>query len=298
MYLNLNIYLNQPCCILPMKVVFPFLLLLLLLPACLQAQEFPGLQDEIIDSASHVPVHRYQSIGLSYRTTRDEALSPLRFDGPGISFASSRWKYNEGWLWQSAFGAGGSLLSNEPASSVLSEAAFRYSLTPLKSVELGQDNRWGFWLGPEAGMLLHLRMHSRNTNNIAAYDWAAHMGVSGMLTFKFKLWNRPFALGNQLQLPLLFVYARPPFAWGIPPGIYEEQEGAWKEAFAFGALNHIFSVGNQLYFDFYLGKRKNSRLVRYRAYRLSYSWNYFQVNTINTVQTGGHRLSLSRALSF
>lgn len=270
----------------------------LLLPFCLHAQEFPGLQDVVTDSTSYVPVHRYQAIGLSYWATRDEALSPLSFDGPGLSFSSASWRYNEKWLWQSTFVARGNLLTNEPVSSVLSEVGFSYTLAPLKALSLQQESRWSFWLGPEAGMLLHLRMHSRNTNNIAAYDWTTHLGISGMVSLKFELWGRPFIISNQLQLPLFFVYARPPYAWGIPPAIYEEEDGAWKEAFDFGTLNHIFSIGNQLNFDFQLRKRRNGKLVKYRAYRLSYSWNYFQVNTINKVQTGGHRLSLSRALSF
>ena len=279
-----------------MKLVLLFSFLLP--PYCLHAQDFPGLQDVVIDSASYVPVHRYQAIGLSYWASRDEALSPLSFDGPGLSFSSAGWRYGESWLWQSTFTARGSLLTNKPASSVLSEGAFNYTLAALKAIPLQQENRWSFWLGPEAGMLLHLRMHSRNTNNIAAYDWATHLGVSGLVSFKFELWGRPFVLSNQLQLPLFFVYARPPYAWGIPPGLYEEEEGAWREAFDFGTLNHVFSVGNQLSLDFHLGKRRNGKRVKFRAYRLSYSWNYFQVNTINVVQTGGHRLSLSRALSF
>jgi hypothetical protein len=264
----------------------------------LAAQTPPGLQDVVVDSAAYLPVQHYQAAGPSYRSTRDQALSPLLFQGPGVTFSNTSWKYKSQWLWQSSFGAEGHLLRNVPGSSLLSSMGLGYQLTALRELkELQQDN-WRFWLGPEASMFGNLRMHSNNTNNIASYDWATTLGVSGMVSKKFSFWKRTFAISNQLKLPLLYLYARPPFAWGIPPAIYEEQEGAWKEAFQFGTLNDIISIKNQLNLDFYLRRKKKGKLLKYTAYRLAYSWSYFQVSTRNPLQTGGHELTLSRIITF
>lgn len=271
---------------------------LLLLASCLQAQEAPGLRDIIVDSAAHVPVYRYKSFGVSLRMTRDQALSPLIFRGLGFAFNTSSWRYNNQWLWQSTFGTETHVLENEPGTSLLNEVGFSYAIAALR--ELGQLQRgpWRFWLGPEARMFLNTRLHTRNVNNVASYDWATAVGVTGLISTKFQLWGRSFALSNQLQLPLAFLYARPPYAWGIPPAIFEEQEGAWKDAFQLGTLNNIVQITNQLNLDFYLRRKRKGKILHYNAYRLTYAWNYFQVGTLNTVQTGGHQLSLSRVITF
>lgn len=265
---------------------------------CLYGQEAPGLRDIIVDSASYVPVYRYRSVGLSYRTSRDQALSPLVFHGYGIAYSSSSWKYNKEWLWQTKFSSQTHVLQNEPGSSLLSEIGFSYQVAALRELSSWKGSQWRFWLGPEARMFLNTRLHSRNVNNVAVYDWATALGVSGMLSRRFQLWGCNFALSNQLQLPLAFIYARPPYAWSIPPTIFEEQKGSWKDAFQFGTLNHIIFISNQLNLDFYLPKRKKGKLLQYNAYRLAYSWEFFQVSTRNTLQTAGHQLSISRVITF
>lgn len=275
-----------------------FILLLLLSPAIgLYAQETPGLKDIVVDT-SYTPAYRYRALGLSYKTTKDRALSPLLFQGPGLAFSFSSWKYKNQWLWQSDFRGQFHLLDNAPASARLTESGLSYQLTALRELTGLQKGPWRFWAGPEARMLLNGRMHSRNVNNIASYDWATALGGSAMLSTQFEWWGRTFALSQQFHLPLIFLYARPPYAWGVPPPIYEEQKGAWKEAFQLGTLNDILLLQNQLTIDFYLRKRQKGKLVKYRAYRLAYSWSYFQVVTRNTIQTGGHELTFSRVLTF
>lgn len=264
----------------------------------LSAQHAPGLRDVVVDSARYRPTQHYRFLGLSYKSTRDKALSPLLFQGPGLSFATSSWKYRNHWLWQSTFSAEGHLLQNAPASALLSNASLSYSLAALRELNKIWGKKWRVWAGPEASMFLNLRLHSNNTNNIAAYEWVTALGGAGMLSREFSLWDRNFAISNQVQLPLLYLYSRPPFAWGIPPGIYEDQEGGWKEAFQAGTLNDIFFISNQLNFDFQLRKQKKGKLLKYTAYRLAYTWHYFQVRTRNSVQSGGHALRVSRIITF
>lgn len=273
-------------------------LLLLLIGGGLFAQEAPGLRDIIVDSASYVPVSRYRSVGISYRMSRDEVLSPLVFQGIGFSYSTSTWKYRKEWLWQTNFATHSYLMENEPASSLLSEIGFSYKVAALRELTSLERGQWRFWFGPEAGMFLHTRLHSQNVNNVASYDWATSLGISGMVSSRFRLWGRSFAISNQLQLPLAFVYARPPYAWSIPPTIFEEQDGSWKDAFQLGTLNNIFLISNQLNLDFYLRKRKKGKLLQYNAYRLAYVWSYFQINTRNKLQTGGHQLNISRVITF
>ncbi len=274
------------------------ILILLLFKGAFLAAQVPGLQDVVVDTAAYLPVQHYQAIGFSYRSTRDEALSPLLFQGPGITYSYSSWKFNRHWLWQSSFAAEGQLLQNTPGSSLLSSMGLSYQLTALRELKELLRANWCFWIGPEAGMFGNLRMHSNNTNNIASYDWATTLGLSGMVSKKFSLWKHAFFVSNQLKVPLLYLYARPPFAWGIPPALYEEQDGAWKEAFRLGTLNNVVFVENQLNLDFRLRRKKKGKLLKYTAYRLAYSWKYFQVNTRNPLHTGGHALTLSRIVTF
>lgn len=271
----------------------------MLFPAIyLPAQNLPGLHEVVVDTSAYLPAQHYRAAGISYKSTKDRALSPLLFQGPGLAFSTTSWKYNNQWLWQSAFDAQGHLLQNAPGSSLLTSAGLNYQLAALRELKELQQGKWRFWAGPEARMLLNLRMHSNNVNNIASYDWATVLGVSGMLSKEFTLWKRSFAVSNQLQLPLFYLYARPPYAWGIPPPVFEEQEGAWKEAFQFGTLNTILLVKNQLNLDFYLRKKKKGKLLKYTAYRIAYAWNYFQVSSGNPLQSGGHDLMFSRVITF
>ena len=280
------------------KFIFFCLIFSFLTTAGIVAQEAPGLQDILSDSSAYTPVTRYRAFGLSYRTTKDKALSPLVFSGPGALFATSSWKYRKNWLWQSESSSRYNLLQNEPASSILNETGFSYRISALKELTGYQKGAWRFWAGPEAGMLLNFRLHSRNVNNVASYDWTTNLGGTAMVSRNFKILNRSFSFSNQLVIPLVFIYARPPYAWGIPPAIFEEQKGSWKEAFQAGTLNNILLLSNQLNLDFYLRKRKKGKIVRYRAMRLSYGWSFFQVKTRNVLQTGGHQLTFSRALTF
>lgn len=264
----------------------------------LQAQEAPGLRDIIVDSAAYVPVSRYRSFGLSQRITRDQALSPLVFQGVGFAFTTSSWRYNKHWLWQTAFTTGTHILKSKSGSSMLSEISFDYHLAALQELKQWQQGSWRFWVGPEVRMLFNTRIHSRNVNNVASYDWATSLGATGLVSTKFKLWGRNFALTNQLQLPLFFVYARPPYAWAIPPTIFEDRKGAWKDAFKLGTLNHILFTSNQLNLDFQLRKKRKGKILQYNAYRLSYTWSFLQVQTLNALQTGGHQLGISRVINF
>lgn len=279
-----------------MKIIIS--LSLLLMGFSLQAQEVPGLRDIIVDTASHVPVYRYKSFGISHKMTRDLALSPLVFRGVGFAYTTSSWRYNKQWLWQSVFTTETYLLENEPGTSMMNEIGFCYHLSALRELHHWQGGRLRFWLGPEARMLLNTRLHSRNVNNVASFDWATSLGVSGLVSTRFRLWGRSFALSNQLQLPLAFIYARPAYAWGIPPAIFEEQEGSWRDAFQVGTLNNILLIGNQLNLDFHLRKKRKGKVLQYNAYRITYAWNYFQVGTLNAVRTGGHQLGFSRVITF
>lgn len=271
---------------------------LLFLGLCLHAQQSPGLSDIIVDTAFYIPVQRYRAIGVSYRTTRDRALSPLLFQGYGSSYSAYSWRIKKQWLWESVFTTQLHILENKPNSSVLTEIGYSYELAALREITHLQKGQWRFWLGPEIRMLLNTRIHSRNTNNVAAYDFATSLGVTGMLSKPFSLWGRSFAFSNQFKLPLAFLYARPAYAWGLPPAIYEEQKGSWKDAFQLGTLNNIMFISNQMNLDFYLRKRKKGKVQQYKAYRISYSWDFFQVNTRNSIQTGGHLLSFSRVITF
>lgn len=264
----------------------------------LNAQEVPGLQDQIVDSTFYQPVYHYRSTGLSYRTSRDEALSPLLFQGAGLTFSGSSWKYKDKWLWQSGLATQVHLLQNEPASSLLVDVGFDYHLSALRELSSFRKDQWRFWIGPEASMLLNFRMHTRNVNNMASYDWATALGTTAMVSNQFKLFGRTFALSNQFRLPLFFLYARPPYAWSVPPAIYEKQEGSWKEAFQLGTLNDILLMSNQLNIDFFLPKRRKGTLIQKMAYRLTYSWSFFQVTSENKVQIGAQGLSLSRIITF
>ena len=271
---------------------------LFFLTISLHAQSFPGLKDVIVDTTTVIPTYKYRGTGLTYRTSRDEALSPLVFTGYGSIFSSSTWKYHDKWLRQSSFSSQMVFLENEPASSIMSELGFSYRFSGLKELNSIGKGKWKLWVGPEAEMFLNMRLHSQNVNNVASYDWATAIGGSALLSKKFSLRGRSFAFSNQFHLPLLFLYARPPYAWGIPPSIFEEQKGSWKDAFNFGTLNEVLLFSNQMNFDFHLPKRKKGKLIQYRAYRIAYCWIFFHVRTLNKIQTGGHMLTFSRALSF
>lgn len=277
---------------------FIYIIFLFICIPAVYGQEFPGLTDVIIDSTAYDPVTRFRAVGINYMTTKDQALSPLVFSGPGISFVSSSWRHKKHWLWKSESSGRVNYLQNEPASSVLSEMGFGYRISVLPHLPQFRTGSWKFWAGPEAGMLLNMRLHSRNINNVASYDWATSLGGTALLSTNFKLLNRTFAFTSQFMLPLVFIYARPSYAWGIPPAIYEEQKGSWKEAFQAGTLNNILLLSSQSSLDFYLKKRKNGKIVRYKAMRLSYGWSFFQVSTRNRIQTGGHQLTFSRSLTF
>lgn len=127
---------------------FFFTLSLLLLVIKLFGQGAPGLTDIIVDSSSAIPVQKYRTVGLSYQTTRDKALSPLVFKGPGIYYSGSSRKYRNKWLWQSLYVSQVHLLENEPATSILNATSLSYQYAALRELSALQRGKWRFWAGP------------------------------------------------------------------------------------------------------------------------------------------------------
>ena len=153
--------------------------------------------------------------------------------------------------------------------------------------------------GGGADVFLNLKALSQNVNNTLSYDFALSLRASGLLQYDFRLLKRKFVLTEELSIPFVGILARPPFSWVVPYDAYEEG-GNWTNAFRVVSLGNYRRLQNRTSLDWFPSDRKRRWAKHTFAsnWRLSYEWEFLQINRPNKVQLATPALLFGRVMRF
>lgn len=278
------------------KVYLVALFVFLILPLLSSAQEPMMLEDTVVspDLQRLYPRYKLTHWGLSISTIRDQALSPLLYQGAGFQWMLQYWKYKNGQvLVQNTSTANSATYTNQANDNVISLFGYGYQHMRLYPLAL-RHPQMQLYVGGFLHPFFNVKLLPGNINNVVSYDFLGSLGASSLLQYQFTLFRRKFILSDQLSLPLLALILRPPFAWPVPTAV--EEEGRLLADLQLGSWNRYFGLTNQVYLNFYTNKKRKGQVVKKVSQQLSYTWNYYTIPKANPLQTATHSITYSRVL--
>jgi hypothetical protein len=146
---------------------------------------------------------------------------------------------------------------------------------------------------------MYFKFLSLNVNNGIGYDIGGSLKASGLLQYDFTFLKKKFTLTEQLSVPFVAVVARPPFSWPDPYDAYEPG-GSWTSAVRIHSFGNYLRFQNRLTLDWFPTERRRRRARHHIAsnWRLTYEWDYMQINRPNESKMGVPALLLGRVVKF
>lgn len=291
-----------------MHIKYTALLLYLLIvaPTTGVAQDALMLKDTIVapDLYENFPRYRLSQTGISINTLRDEALSPLRYQGIGLVGIIQYWKYKGDQrpasrrpafrrLVQNTLNFNASSYTNAVNDNVIASFVFSYQHASLYPIGL-QQKSMRLYVGGLVKPLLNIKTLPTNVNNAISYELITSLGASGLFQYTFELFHKPFILSEQLSFPLLSLGLRPQYAWPSPTAV--EEEGSLISDLQLGSWNRYFGITNQISLNFYTNKKIKRRVVKKVSHQLSYAWNFYAMRHPVLLQNASHTITYSRVL--
>ncbi len=275
---------------------YALLYLLVVAPLTAFAQNALVLEDTVVSQELYerFPRYRLSQVGLSINTLRDEALSPLRYQGSGFVANYQYWKYKgDRRLVQNNVGFDITAYANTINNNSISAIEFSYQHTPLYPVAL-KASASRLYIGWFIRPMFNIKALPDNTNNAVSYEFITSLGASGLFQHRFTLFHAPVIFSEQLSFSLLSLALRPQYAWPVP--VVAEEEGRLGADLQLGSWNRHFSVTNQVSLNFYTNKKRKRRVMKKVSHQLSYSWNFYTMHRPVLLQDASHALTYSRVL--
>ncbi|MDX1940321.1 MAG: hypothetical protein SFU99_07205 [Saprospiraceae bacterium] len=203
--------------------------------------------------------------GFGLQTVRDNAMSPLQYDGiQGAFQAAGEWRRPQGlyrldglfWLGEASAVSGGT--TNNYSFAVNGGYLHRLSK---------EDARWQWRVGPAITTWGSFREHLSLINSDFFYDLFFSLGPSGMVEREFRFFKRDWFVNWQITIPALTYGVRPNYSGleVVPPD--EEGFQGWEDA-QFGSFNILQNVKSQIELAYPL--KNGNRLG------LLYFWDFFK----------------------
>lgn len=273
-------------------------MVLLSLAGPLWAQKADALPKSPPDSTRFT---RYQviSLGASRPLLRDQAISPLRYSGWGGMVSVQSWWEKPKVIKQLVLKGGGALMANEANGNQLTLLHAELHYHYYRKVKSYAEDRLRLFAGGGADAWMYFKFLSLNVNNGIGYDIGGSLKASGLLQYDFTFLKKKFTLTEQLSVPFVSVVARPPFSWPDPYDAYEPG-GSWTSAVRIHSFGNYLRFQNRLTLDWFPTEKRRRRARHYIAsnWRLTYEWDYMQINRPNESQVGVPALLLGRVVKF
>lgn len=222
------------------------------------------------DSIQPSTFHLKFGAGLGYQTLRDDAMSPLLYNGVQIgAYAGAEWRRPKGifqvdglfWLGET---------NAEQSGAYTENYTFGVNVGYLRQLHPLRESRWHCFLGGSLASWGSFREHASLVNSDYFYDVFFSIGPSGAIEHDFRFLKRDWKLSWQLTIPILTYGLRPNFS-GLdeaPPnddGFEKELEAA-----QIGSFNVLTNVKSRLELVYPL---KNGNRIG-----LLYYWDFYQSN--------------------
>ena len=223
-------------------------------------------------------------LGYVYSTVKDQALSPVSYSGNLGSISGGYHYYNSKWI--SAFdisGFGAIIHPNvnrddNPNSALAISARANYSL----SRKVFEKNDWHFFAGIISQNFWDYRDVRRYSNSNFNFDAFFSLGPIITIQKPFSLWKQNFGIQYTLAVPVVTYAWRPGYIKPLLAGKISN-----KEFYSWGDYYNLDSR-TELYW-----KVSHDNYIK-----LSYQWEYTQLNPINKLQMANHILTLSTLFKF
>jgi hypothetical protein len=267
------------------------LLFLLLLPGGLKC--FAQTSDTIFQEPEPLPKYRIRSSVAGVPTVRDRFLSPLVFTGVSFGRNIGTIRHYPNAIRQHNFFSANGVMLNGVNRALLTLVSLGFDYSYLHRVLESPDQKLTVYGGGGFNSLLNLKFHSGNTNNVLAHDLAASLDASGLLSYRFKLFNRQFMLTEQVSVPVMGIISRPSYIWSLPFFLWEE-EGRFQDAIQVASWGNFPRVQNKVSLDYQTTRRRRGKALQTNTWRLTYVWDYYQMNRPNQVKSAHHMVMLGR----
>ena len=275
-----------------MKKQFLLLLALVLLglPGLAQMQESTGAEEPEV-----LPKYRIRSTVVGVPTMRDRFLSPLKFSGILFGRNIGTIRYYPKGIRQHNFLSVNGLMLNGVNQAMVPFLNLGFDYTYHHRLLKSQDQRLKLYGGGGLNSMFALKFHNGNVNNVLAYDIALALDVSGLASYSFTLFRRQFVLTEQLSLPVGGLVARPNYIWATPYFLWED-EGRLGEAVEASSWGNFGRIQNKLSLDYQTTRRRKGVAVGTNYWRLTYVWDYYQMNRPNQVKAAQQTFMLGRVI--
>ncbi|MFN7116260.1 MAG: hypothetical protein ACK4TA_05635 [Saprospiraceae bacterium] len=222
--------------------------------------------------------------GFGYQTYRDDAMSPLLYDGVQIgAYAGAEWRRSKGiWQLDGLFWLG----ETDAEQSGAYTDNYTFAVNGSYLHYLNNASKWRLALGGALTSWGSFREHSTLVNSDYFYDVFFSLGPSAAIEKPFRFLNRDWAVHWQLTLPVLSYGLRPNYS-GLnesPPN--DDSFTAELEAAQIGSFNVLTNVKSRLELLYPL---KNGNRIG-----LFYYWDFYQSNIQpHVVQQAMHSVQLN-----
>lgn len=223
-------------------------------------------------------------LGYAFQTVKDNSFSPVSYSGNLGLISTGYYSQNENWLSLLDISGFGAFLypnvnrENNFNSALSISGRISYSM----AYKVYNNDQWLIF----AGLLNHnvwdYREISSFSNNSFNFNGFFSGGLNSSAQRKFKLWNQEFGFQYTLGLPLATYSLRPGY---IKPFIGDDIGST-----EFYFLGDYFALDSKTELFW---KLNESNLLR-----LSYQWEYNELNALNKVQVASHFITLSTIFGF
>jgi hypothetical protein len=259
-----------------------------------KAFDIPLLEPVIVDT-THLPyTYKFSYIGLGTIQFRDQFLSPVLYTGYNFQLDNQKvtYSFNRVKVWRNMTDV--SVSTNGVNSSNAVTLRFNVGYSQMFKIQRASTGNTRLFIGPDVRLHLHANLHEGNQNNVLGYNAGLPLGLNTLFEHGFTFLNRRMMVSNNFSVPLVSIVTRNPYSHTFPD--VSEDGFSVNEIIQIGSWNTFFYLENRLSLDFYLRKRKSRKIVAHVPYRLSYYWNYSQMNQPNELRTGIHTLSFTKVL--
>ncbi|WP_417612534.1 hypothetical protein [Owenweeksia hongkongensis] len=224
------------------------------------------------------------SLGYGFETVKDVSLSPVSYSGKLGRIGIGYYYQNEKWI--SMLDIAG--LAGQQYPEVNPESGYRNTLTILGratyhlSRRIYTKNDWTIFAGILSHNTWDYREHSRYGNSSVNYTGLFSFGPVITVQKPFEVFSKSFTINYQLGLPFGTYYLRPGY---VKPFLNEQISN---KGFAFWGDYYTIDSRADLIWTLKGGNQL----------RLSYNWDYSQLDLLNKVQIATHQLSISTVFKF
>tara|TARA_R110002072_G_scaffold158421_6_gene309363 strand:+ start:1810 stop:2577 length:768 start_codon:yes stop_codon:yes gene_type:complete len=245
-----------------------------------------GLFFTISKSSAQIYDGHYLPFGLGYshQTVKDNSFSPVSYSGHLGSISTGYYSQTKNWLSLLDISGFGAFLypnvnrENNSNSAISISARLIYRM----SYKVYEKRNWHFFAGLVNHNIWDYRDISSFSNNSFNFNGFFSAGINLSTQKNFELWNQNFGFQYTLAIPFVTYALRPGY---IKPFLAEEIGSQdfyfWSDYFALDSKTELF------------WKINSNNLIR-----LTYQWEYSQLDELNKVQVAGHHLSLSTIFGF